>query len=610
MEGKSFEEGLAEITKTLKRLQSTLLFHQTKLKESFRQARQDFSLARRDISLATKKLHRSIKAAIKEEVDHEEQFDFLGVQLNQRIPNRTVKARKVKARLFWRKFIVIIDRTRRPKSIQSEVMLRLGHHHLSVARGNIRVLGLNVQRVRQHPPRLVYQVCYWPILHYKGNQRQIWDPRITWLKISKEHLEDKGVIPAIPMFSHALNIATEKLHGSIKAAIKEEVDHEEQFNFLGVQLNQRIPNRTLKARKVKARLGHHHPSVARGNIRVLGLNVQREIKDKFRISESRGSRFQRSTLRTRNFPSREGMEGKSFEEGLAEITETLKWLQSMMLFHQTKLKESFRQARQDFSLAHRDISLATEKLHRLIKTTIKEEVDHEEQFNFLGVQLNQRIPNRTVKARKVKARLFWRKFIVTIDRIRRPKSIQSVVMLRLGHRHPSVACGNIRVLGLNVQRIIFVRPTSGREFCFAITQLSRRLLGYSNSHVFPCAEHSAARATTFQHFQKAMENMKKFNEEAFNWLNQIPPQHWSKSHFSPRPHSDVLLNNMCECFNSKILDGRDMPIIAAIDYIREYLMKRIVNVIRVIEKCDGPLTPTATRLLETVKKEASDYGLE
>ncbi|GJV65469.1 hypothetical protein Tco_1476297 [Tanacetum coccineum] len=360
MEGKSFEEGLAEITKTLKRLQSTLLFHQTKLKESFRQARQDFSLARRDISLATEKLHRSIKAAIKEEVDHEELFDFLGVQLNQRIPNRTVKARKVKARLFWRKFIVTIDRTRRPKSIQSVVMLRLGHHHPSVARGNIRVLGLNVQMVRQQLPRLVYQVFYWLISHYKGNQRQIWDLGIPWLKISKEHLEDKGR-QDFSLARRDISLATEKLHRSIKAAIKEEVDHEEQFDFLGVQLNQRIPNRTVKAKKVKAmlfwrkfivtidrtrrlksiqsvvmlRLGHHHPSVARGNIRVLGLNVQR--------------------------------------------------------------------ARQDFSLARRDISLATEKLHRSIIAAIKEEVDHEEQFDFLGVQLNQLIPNRTVKARKVKA---------------------------------------------------------------------------------------------------------------------------------------------------------------------------------------------------------------
>ncbi|GJR60366.1 hypothetical protein Tco_1502528 [Tanacetum coccineum] len=363
MEGKSFEEGLAEITETLKRLQSTLLFHQTKLKESFRQARQDFSLARRDISLATEKLHRSIKAAIKEEVDHEEQFDFLGVQLNQRIPNRTVKARKVKARLFWRKFIVTIDRTRRPKSIQSVVMLRLGHHHPSVARGNIRVLGLNVQRVRQHPPRLVYQVCYWPILHYKGNQRQIWDPGITWLKISKEHLEDKNTI------------------------------HPKHYS---------LPEIVLLEKEWKGRA----------------------------------------------------------------LKETLKRLQSTLLFHQTKLKESFRQACQDFSLARRDISLATEKLHRSKKAAIKEEVDHEEQFDFLGVQLNQRIPNRTVKARKVKARLFWRKFIVTIDRTRRPKSIQSVVMLRLGHHHPSVARGNIRVLGLNVQRVRQHPPRLVYQVCY------------------------------------------------------------------------------------------------------------------------------------------------
>ncbi|GJT26309.1 hypothetical protein Tco_0906584 [Tanacetum coccineum] len=394
------------------------------------------------------------------------------------------------------------------------------------------------------------------------------------------------------------------------------------------------------------RLGHHHPSVARSNIRVLGPNVQgsgnifldlfikfaigrfyttREIKDKFGIPESRGSRFQKSTLRTRNCPSQEGMEGKSFEEGLAEITEMLKRLQSTLLFHQTKLTESFRQARQDFSLARRDISLATEKLHRSIKAAINEKINHEEQFNFFGVQLNQRIPNRTVKARKVKARLFWRKFIVTIDRTRRPKSIQSVVMLRLGHHHPSVARGNIRVLGLNVQRVRQHLPRLVYQVCYwpilhykgnqrQIWDPRITWLKISKEHlkdkgvipaianVFPCAEHRfclkhihenikkrwrgeaykdllwrAARATTVQHFQKAMENMKKFNEEAFN---------------------------------CKILDGRDMPIIAAIDNIREYLMKRIVNVIRVIKKCDGPLTPTVTRLLETVKKEASDYSVE
>ncbi|GKE49702.1 U4/U6 small nuclear ribonucleoprotein PRP4-like protein, partial [Tanacetum coccineum] len=76
MEAKSFEEGFAEVTETLKRLQSTL-FHQSKLEESFRQSRQDFTLA-------SEKFHRSIKAAIKKEINQEGQIDFLGVQLNQR----------------------------------------------------------------------------------------------------------------------------------------------------------------------------------------------------------------------------------------------------------------------------------------------------------------------------------------------------------------------------------------------------------------------------------------------------------------------------------------------------------------------------------------------
>ncbi|GJT63986.1 hypothetical protein Tco_1015466 [Tanacetum coccineum] len=83
MEAKSFEKGLTEVTEMLKRLQSTLLLHQSKMEESFRQARQDFTLA-------SEKFHRSIKAAIKEEINQEGQVDFLGVQLNQRSPNRKV----------------------------------------------------------------------------------------------------------------------------------------------------------------------------------------------------------------------------------------------------------------------------------------------------------------------------------------------------------------------------------------------------------------------------------------------------------------------------------------------------------------------------------------
>ena len=76
-----------------------------------------------------------------------------------------------------------------------------------------------------------------------------------------------------------------------------------------------------------------------------------------------------------------------------------------------------------------------------------------------------------------------------------------------------------------------------------------------------------------------------------------------------RAHCDVLLNNMCEVLNRQLLDARDKPIITCLEYIREYLMKKIVNVQKVIAKCDGPLTPNATKLFNKIKEDATKYKL-
>ncbi|GKD31053.1 heat stress transcription factor B-4-like protein, partial [Tanacetum coccineum] len=67
---------------------------------------------------------------------------------------------------------------------------------------------------------------------------------------------------------------------------------------------------------------------------------------------------------------------------------------------------------------------------------------------------------------------------------------------------------------------------------------------------------------------------------------------------------DLLLNNICEVFNGKIVRGKDKPVITLFEYIKEYCMKRIMNVQGMIDKCTGPLTPTATRIMESIKKEA------
>ncbi|GJU91781.1 heat stress transcription factor B-4-like protein [Tanacetum coccineum] len=120
----------------------------------------------------------------------------------------------------------------------------------------------------------------------------------------------------------------------------------------------------------------------------------------------------------------------------------------------------------------------------------------------------------------------------------------------------------------------------------------------------------AASATNVKDFEKCMLELKTMNPKAHEWLNKIPAEHWARSHFSGRAKSDLLLNNICEVFNGKIVGGRDKPVITLLEYIREYCMKRIVNVQGVIDKCTGPLTPTATRIMESIKKEAHLISLK
>nr|GEV74862.1 hypothetical protein [Tanacetum cinerariifolium] len=117
-------------------------------------------------------------------------------------------------------------------------------------------------------------------------------------------------------------------------------------------------------------------------------------------------------------------------------------------------------------------------------------------------------------------------------------------------------------------------------------------------------------STTVQRFDKHMEKLKDFNKDAYEWLKKNPPQHWSRSHFSGRAHYDVLLNNICKVFNKQFVYGRDKPIITCLEFIREYLMNRIVNVQKVLIKSDGPLTPNATKVFNKIMKEAGQMKVD
>ncbi|GJS37274.1 hypothetical protein Tco_0535656 [Tanacetum coccineum] len=69
----------------------------------------------------------------------------------------------------------------------------------------------------------------------------------------------------------------------------------------------------------------------------------------------------------------------------------------------------------------------------------------------------------------------------------------------------------------------------------------------------------SASATSVKEFKKYMLELKKMNPKAHKWLNKIPPEHWVRYHFSGRAKSDLLLNNICEVFNGKIIGGGTTP---------------------------------------------------
>ncbi|KAK1427701.1 hypothetical protein QVD17_16394 [Tagetes erecta] len=79
-----------------------------------------------------------------------------------------------------------------------------------------------------------------------------------------------------------------------------------------------------------------------------------------------------------------------------------------------------------------------------------------------------------------------------------------------------------------------------------------------------------------------------------------------------RAKCDVLLNNWCEVFNKQLVDARDKPIITCLEFIREYLMKRIVKVQSLIDKPktqEYPLTPFVRNQLDEIKKCTAEYNV-
>nr|XP_023879058.1 uncharacterized protein LOC111991514 [Quercus suber] len=110
-----------------------------------------------------------------------------------------------------------------------------------------------------------------------------------------------------------------------------------------------------------------------------------------------------------------------------------------------------------------------------------------------------------------------------------------------------------------------------------------------------------AAATTVREFEKRMQELKKLDREAREYVADIQPTQWTKSHFILRAISDCYVNNLSESFNSMILEARDKPIIAMLEWIRVRLMTRMYNKRTGIEKFTSDLCPNIVQKLEQLK---------
>ncbi|KAE8729826.1 hypothetical protein F3Y22_tig00003151pilonHSYRG00020 [Hibiscus syriacus] len=126
-------------------------------------------------------------------------------------------------------------------------------------------------------------------------------------------------------------------------------------------------------------------------------------------------------------------------------------------------------------------------------------------------------------------------------------------------------------------------------------------------HVLPNAEHRtcATRATYKKEFEDAMDELKALSKPAFDWLNGKDPAQWSKSHFSPKSKSDMLLSNFSECFNKMILKARDKPILTLMEMIRTKIMKNVAMKKEVENKYTGSLCTRIQNKIELAIQQST-----
>ncbi|XP_031091088.1 uncharacterized protein LOC115996087 [Ipomoea triloba] len=144
------------------------------------------------------------------------------------------------------------------------------------------------------------------------------------------------------------------------------------------------------------------------------------------------------------------------------------------------------------------------------------------------------------------------------------------------------------------------------RFCVRHLHSNMKVAGFGGMPIKD-ALWKAARATTVTTFTQAMRELKAIDAGAFAWLGDKHPSEWSRSHFSTEVKSDVLVNNICECFNAMILDARDSPLLHCLEIVRKQIMIRLFECRKQAQKWTGKICPNIVKKLSVFEKQAGGY---
>ncbi|RVW19595.1 hypothetical protein CK203_116607 [Vitis vinifera] len=144
-------------------------------------------------------------------------------------------------------------------------------------------------------------------------------------------------------------------------------------------------------------------------------------------------------------------------------------------------------------------------------------------------------------------------------------------------------------------------PNAEHRFC--VRHLHANFKKDFPGKVLKDAMWSAARATTKNYFDFHMDELKKLDVKAYEWLVKLDVRTWSRHAFNPRSKSDTLVNNIAESFNAWILEARDKPVLTMMEIIRVMLMQRLQTKRDHMRRYEGRVCPRIYKKLERIKSE-------